>query len=303
MDVSIIIVNYNTKALLHNCLQSVMEQTRDVHYEIIVVDNASADGSVEMIQEKFPAVTLLAENTNWGFGRANNIGAKIAKGKYLFLLNSDTLIRNNAIKTLVDFLESNPRAGICGAQLLNQDLSLATSFQRLPSLMAEWKVCFAPFLLSKKQPVYSNPVKAGFVSGADLMIRKSLFDQLQGFDPDFFLYFEETELTYRSKKAGYSVWFIPTAEIIHFGEQSGEPEAKKVDKWTFSEMWYSRFLYADKTSGCARCVFLIHQTKGVMASTLFKVIGNQAKQSYWHKKNDIIRNQFQRYRNWKQTAH
>ncbi len=304
MDVSVIIVNYNTKKLLQNCIQSVIEKTHDIQYEIIVVDNASIDGSSEMIESFFPTVKLIAEKNNLGFGRANNVAAKIAQGTYLFLLNSDTLLLNNAIKILVDFLNHHANAGICGSQLFNQDLSPATSFQRLPSLIAEWKVCFAPFLLQKKQPIYSSPTKVGFISGADIMIRKTLFDELQGFDPHFFLYFEETELTYRVKQLKYLVWFVPDAHIIHFGEQSGEPNAQKIDKWTFAETWYSRFLYAHKTSGYqnSNWIFRIHMGKGILAQSLFQLIGNQAKKNYWRKKNDLIRMQYRRYLDWRNAT-
>ena len=305
MDVSVIIVNYNTKELLRNCIQSVIEKTHDIQYEIIVVDNASIDGSSEMVESLFPTVKFIAEKNNLGFGRANNLAAEIAKGTYLFLLNSDTLLLNNAVKTLAYFLNQNSNAGICGGQLFNQNLSLATSFQKLPSLIAEWKVCFAPFLLQKKQPVYSSPAKVGFISGADLMIRKTLFDQLHGFDPHFFLYFEETELTYRVKTLNYSVWVVPEAQIIHLGEQSGEPDAQKIDKWTFAETWYSRFLYAHKTSGFrnSNWIFRIHTFKGILAQSLFQLTGNQAKKTYWKKKNDLIRIQYRRYLNWKNAKH
>jgi len=304
MDVSVIIVNYNTKELLQNCIQSVIEKTRDVHYEIIVVDNASIDGSTEMVKSLFPTVKLIIEKNNLGFGRANNIAAQIAEGNYLFLLNSDTLLINNAIKILVDFLDHNADAGICGGQLFNQNISLATSFQKLPSLIEEWKVCYAPFLLQKKQPVYSSPAKVGFISGADLMIRKTLFDQLHGFDPHFFLYFEETELTYRVKRQNYTVWFVPDAQIIHLGEQSGEPDAQKINKWTFAETWYSRFLYAYKTTGIsnARWVYTIHRIKGILAQILFRLLGNTTKSIYWTKKNDIIRTQYRRFLDWKNAT-
>jgi GT2 family glycosyltransferase len=303
MDVSIIIVNYNTKDLLLNCIQSVIEKTHDIQYEIIVVDNASGDGSVEMVRNTFPKIKLIDEKKNWGFGRANNLAVHVAKGRYLFLLNSDTLLRNNAIKILADFLDQNNDAAICGGQLFNQNFSPATSFQQLPTLIAEWKVCFAPFLLRKGQPGFSNPTKVGFISGADLMIRKTVFDKLNGFDPHFFLYFEETELTYRTKRLNYTVWFVPDAQIIHLGEQSGEPDAQKINKWTFAETWYSRFLYAYKTAGLSntRWVYNIHRTKGILAQSLFRLLGDTTKSIYWTKKNDIIRTQYRRFLEWKET--
>jgi GT2 family glycosyltransferase len=221
MDVSIIIVSYNTKALLKQCLVSVFEKTQNIHFEVIVVDNASHDGSPQMVREEFPNVTLV-ESENKGFGHANNIGAKYAKGKYLFLLNPDTIVLNNAVKILAYFLDNNPKAGICGGNLFDADKKPALSYQMfLPSIL--WELDILGKLRYGKNFYFNHTHrsrKVGCISGADLMIRRDLFQQLNGFDPDFFVYYEETELTFRVKKAGYEVYSVPQAEIIHLEGQT-----------------------------------------------------------------------------------
>jgi GT2 family glycosyltransferase len=143
MDVSIIIVSYNTKALLKQCLVSVFEKTHDIRFEVIVVDNASHDGSPQMVREEFPGVRLV-ESENKGFGHANNVGTKHAKGKYLFLLSPDTIVLNNAVKILFDFIDRHPNVGICGGNLFDADKKPALSYQMfLPSIFWELDVFFS----------------------------------------------------------------------------------------------------------------------------------------------------------------
>jgi GT2 family glycosyltransferase len=252
MDVSIIIVNTNTKTLLKQALKSVFETTKDLNFEVIVVDNTSHDGSQQMVREEFPNVILI-EAKNKGFGHANNVGAQYAKGKYLFLLNPDTIVLNNAVKILAEFLDNNPKAGICGGNLFDADKKAALSYQMfLPSIFWELNIFFSGILgkLRYGKNVCFNhthqPKKVGYITGADLMIRHDLFRRLGGFDPDFFVYYEETELTFRVKKAGYAVYSVPQAEIIHL-------EGK-----TFSGNWErrtrisleSREKYYQKTHTC-----------------------------------------------------
>jgi GT2 family glycosyltransferase len=227
MNVSIIIVSYNTKALLKQCLLSVFEKTRDIAFEVIVVDNSSHDGSPQMVREEFPNV-MLVESENKGFGHANNVGAKYAKGKYLFLLNPDTIVLNNAVKILFDFIDNHPKVGICGGNLFGaDDKKPATSYHMfLPSILLELDIFFARILkklLYGKNASFNHtprPKKVGYIIGADLMIRTDLFLCLNGFDTDFFVYYEETELTFRVKKAGHEVFSVPQAEIIHLEGQT-----------------------------------------------------------------------------------
>jgi GT2 family glycosyltransferase len=239
IEVSIIIVNYNTKELTRNCLYSVFEKTQNVNFEVIVVDNASIDGSQKMLKKEFPNVRLIENNENLGFGRANNLGARYAKGKYLFLLNSDTILLNNAVKILADFLNKNTNVGICGGNLYDNAKKTGISYDDLPSIGSELKM-----LLHIPRQVFNftnKPKQVGFICGADMMVVADLFNQLNGFDSDFFAYYEETELTFRLKKIGYSVICVPQAQIIHLVGQSWDvPEQKMKIIMNSRNMYYKK---------------------------------------------------------------
>lgn len=223
MDVSIIIVNYNTALLLKNCLHSIIEKTIDLDYEIIVVDNASTDDSVVMIELNFDKVKLIKSDENIGFGRANNKGAKYADGKYFFFLNSDTLLINNAIKILFDFMENdaNLNVGACCGNLYKQDLSPNYSYSlNLPSLLSIFK--YRAHLRIKDENFNHTNVNKDIINviGADLFIKKKLYDLLDGFDPKFFMYVEDSEFSYRINKTKYKIVSIPNAKIIHLQGKS-----------------------------------------------------------------------------------
>lgn len=221
MKVSIIIVNYNTRELLKNCLTSLYQFISGIKYEIIVVDNASEDDSVKMVQSEFKDCIIIESKKNVGFGGANNIGALNATGEYLFLLNSDTEFIDDALTTLVSFMESHPDCGICGGNLIDKAKLPIHSYG--PVLPSPWsdlhRFCNCSMTLRYgKNWCYNytgKPKKVGYITGADLLIKKNLFDELKGFDPDFFMYYEETELTYRVKKAGWNVYSVPEATIVH----------------------------------------------------------------------------------------
>jgi GT2 family glycosyltransferase len=282
MNISIIIVSYNTKALLKQCLISVFEKTQGVNFEVIVVDNASQDGSQQMVQKGFPNVTLIESPANIGFGRANNLGAKYAQGKYLFFLNPDTILLNNAVKILAEFLDNNPKVGICGGNLFDENRNPTLSYKMfLPSILwelNELSLDLLAKLLYGENRFFNHTCQVkevgGYITGADIMISRSLFDQLSGFDPDFFVYFEETELSFRVKKAGYKIYSVPQAEIIHLEGQ------------TFSENWNrkarlfseSRKIYYKKNHTrfisliCDIIYFLKNIVKKLVKSILFKVL-------------------------------
>jgi len=205
MDVSIIIVNYNTKDLLINCINSIYTNTTGILFEIIVVDNNSNDGSEFVIKNKFPDVIFIQSGSNLGFGLANNIGIEKSKGEFVFLLNSDTIIINNAIKILYKSFE-NLSIGACGGNLFDSNNSPTVSFFRImPGFLNEIDMCIGG-LYSKilfRKNIFFNHSKnlielKGYISGADLMIRKSVLNKIGLFSPRFFLYFEEVELQYRT---------------------------------------------------------------------------------------------------------
>lgn len=236
MDVSIIIVNYNTKDLIKNCLNSIFEQTVGVKFEVIIIDNASVDGSQQMIKEKFPQITLIENEGNLGFGKANNLGAKIAKGKYLFFLNSDCLLIENTIKAFYDFMERNNidgSIGVVGALLYDKAMKLNTSYHKFPTITSElnWIIVFLfnklffpsidpPKTYNYSQSQFSNEVD--FISGADLFILKKIFDELNGFDEQFFLFYEETDLQKRMSTIGLKRIILRNQKIIHLEGHSSK---------------------------------------------------------------------------------
>jgi len=220
MDVSIIIVNYNTSLLLKNCINSIIHFTSDIMVEIIVVDNSSKDESCNMIKRLFPNVLLFESNTNLGFGRANNKGVELARGKYLLLLNSDTILFNNAIKNFFDFMEQDQRQeiGVCGGNLLKSDMSSNFSYSLYyPSLFSIF--CYRShmtFLLNNESFNTSNKIKdVAIIIGADLFMRRELFNEINGFDPEFFMYVEDGDLLYRIKQKKYRIVSNPNIVIIH----------------------------------------------------------------------------------------
>lgn len=286
MEVSIIIVNYNTKQLLKECIHSVYDQTVALDFEIIVVDNASADGSQEMIKNDFPNVILIESKDNLGFGNANNEGAKLARGKYIFLLNSDTLLINNAVCILANFLDENPKAGICGGNLYKFDLTPATSFsQMMPGVCADIDYFFWGLFsrIRHKNNLHFNftehPMKInGHLSGADLMIRKDIFLKINGFDPDFFMYYEETELIYRVRGLNYEIFSVPQAKIVHL-----EGASEGIKERTAVRSFQSKFMYYDKT-GMSNKKFLSHflfKLTAIQRLLIFTVLGKKEKITYW----------------------
>jgi len=257
--VDIIIVSYNTKELTRNCLRSILAQTKDIDFEIWVVDNASTDGSAEMIRKEFPQIKIIENQKNLGFGKANNVAIRKSWAKYIFCLNPDTILLNNAVKIFYDFMENakNKNVGCCGGNLYNKDMTLQISYGNFPSLK---QIVFEQFGLSKIfKNYYEKDLSAGvksydnqikevdYISGADMFIRRSALDEIGLFDPDFFLYYEETELSYRMNQKGFKSIIVPQARIIHL--IGGGNPFKNFDLTKIKIMKMSEFLFFKKCYG------------------------------------------------------
>lgn len=250
MDVSVIIVNYNTTQLVLDCIETIYEYTKDVNFEIIVVDNNSPDRSIERLNDDFPNVKLILNDINSGFGAANNLGNKYATGKYLFFLNSDTLLISNAIFDFFQFMERTTDAGVCGGNLLTKELKPNMSFVRIkPSLFYHINELFfelftkALYFKSYRFLNHNNILEIkGFIIGADFFVRKKVFEKVKGFDEDFFMYYEEVELTYRIEKLNYKSYVLPFVKIIHL--EGGSTLSHNKIKW----MDESQKLYYKKTN-------------------------------------------------------
>jgi len=230
-DLSIIIVNYNVKEFLLNLLDSIRKASKEISTEVIVVDNASDDGSYEVLREKYPDVKLIVNKENVGFGKANNQALQIANGKYILLLNPDTIVREDTFTKMIEFFQSHPEAGIAGCKVLNPDgtLQLAcrrgfpgpwTSFTKvmgLSTLFPKSKL-FARYNLTYLNENQTYEVDA--VSGAFLMMSKKAYETIGGFDPQFFMYGEDLDLCYRAQKSGFKVYYVHSTEIIHYKGES-----------------------------------------------------------------------------------
>ncbi len=228
---SIIIVNYNVKQFLQNLLVSIKNAVHEIECEIIVVDNASDDGSVGMIRANFEDINLIANSTNIGFGAANNQGLEIAKGKYILLLNPDTIVKEDTFTRLIKFLADTENAGIVTCKVLNNDgtLQLAcrrsfpgpwTSFTKVTGLSRLFpsSKLFAKYNLTYLDENKTYEVDA--ISGSFMMMKREVYEKIGGFDPEFFMYGEDLDLCYRAQKAGFKIYYNHETEIIHYKGES-----------------------------------------------------------------------------------
>lgn len=231
MDISVIIVNYNVRDFLSNALTSLFRALDGLTSEVFVVDNASDDGSVELIKKDFPKVHLIQNTRNAGFAKANNQALAVSKGKYLLLLNPDTLVQEDSIRVLMEYFRANPSAGMVGCKILNPDGTLQLACRRsfptpwtaftktfgLSSLFPQSKL-FARYNLTYLDPDKSYEVDA--VSGSFMMIKRDVYEKIGGLDETFFMYGEDLDWCYRVQKAGWKVMYVPHTSIIHYKGES-----------------------------------------------------------------------------------
>jgi len=253
MDISFIIVTWNTKDLLQKCLDSIYKTINDITFEIIVIDNASEDDTVVMLSGKFPHITLIMNSRNLGFGAANNQGLRIMRGRYALLLNSDTVLTIHAVEELFTFMETHPEAAMACGQLLNANGSKqnsVASFPSLPTLMTNMSML--EYLFPKRYPSkhydYEKPIEVDSGIGACLLVLKKAIDEVGMFDERYFFFFEETDWAYQMKKAGWKIFHIPTAFIYHFqGQSIGRNVRSRIEfyrsRYLFFRKWHSRAYY------------------------------------------------------------
>jgi len=241
MLISIIIVNFNTRVLLKKLLISIKEKMKSVEYEIIVVDNNSEDGSVEFLKNYFPKPVLIENKTNVGFSKANNQGSKLAKGQYLLFLNSDTLVCDGAVEKMLEYLQREQSTAIVGPKLLNQDDTLQRSCGIFPNLRTEFSdrtflnrlfptnKVFGSYKLGAWD--YGTEKKVDWVSAGCMLMRKDIFEQIGGFDENIYMFYEDVDLCFRVKKAGYKITFLPNAQIYHLHGGSQLIRSKYFTGW------------------------------------------------------------------------
>jgi N-acetylglucosaminyl-diphospho-decaprenol L-rhamnosyltransferase len=231
IDLSIIIVSWNVRDLLRDCLCSVDQGRGGLNLEMIVVDGASSDGSPEMVKKEFPWVNLIPSAENLGFPRGNNLGIKESKGRYILLLNPDTVVLGDALPQMVRYLDRNLGVGGLGAQLLNPDRTIQSSRRRFPTFWtaifeSTWLQDFAPASIMRRYYVQDlpedEPVDVDWVTGACLMVPRRVIDHVGLLDEAYFMYSEELDWCRRIKEAGWRIVYLPQARIIHYIGKSSE---------------------------------------------------------------------------------
>jgi hypothetical protein len=225
-DLSVIILSFNTRELTLACVRSVFAAHDNLALEVIVVDNASADGTVEALREVCPEACVIANDKNLGFARGNNVGLRVAHGRYLMLLNSDTLAQPGALGALVRFMDAHPDAGACGPMLLNEDGSLQPSGRPLPSVwrlfvdMTKLYRLWQRDVFAQRGRDYTQVARVGEVSGAALLVRREAYERVGGLDEKLFAYYEDVDLCKRIGDAGYAIYYVPDAKVTHLWKRS-----------------------------------------------------------------------------------
>jgi GT2 family glycosyltransferase len=275
--ISVIIVSWNAKKYLEQCLQSILVDSEAYDAEIIVVDNASTDGSPELIRHNFPKVKLICNADNLGFAKANNIGINHSKGEYLFLINSDVVVYPNCISSMVDYMEKHPETGMLGPRILGTDGNVQRSCMGYPSL---WNLFSRAIFLDSAFPhiklfngfmlknwAHDSIKEVDVINGCFWSVRRKAVEQIGLLDEDFFIYGEDMDWCKRFNNAGWKVVYFPQAESLHYGGASSsnapvrfyvEMQKANLQYWRKHHVGFSRYAYL--------CIILLHQ--------LLRVFGN-----------------------------
>lgn len=276
MDVSIILVNYNTLKLTKECIQSIIEKTHGCVYEIILVDNASTDGSKDFFST-FNGIKYIYNEENLGFGKANNLGYRYSSGDYILCLNTDTVLREDSISKMVEFSRSK-RLSVLGSKLIDNFGNKMHSYGCfLPSI--KWELDMNCYLFSVVVSIFyrlkillSSYCRVGYITGADLLIKKSVIDECGFFDPDFFMYFEEAELQFRFQNHGYYSYLYKGTSIVHL-----EGKSTRVKRNREIMYFNSRKLYYTKSHGKLYCRIVDHVYESCMSIRIISatLVGNR----------------------------
>lgn len=268
MNLSIIIVNYNVAEYLLKCLTSIYNSVKGIMFEVIVVDNASSDGSVEALKNEFPMVKLIVNSENLGFAKANNQGIEAASGKFVLLLNPDTEVIGQSFIEMLKFLKDNKKTGIVGPCLLNSDGSVQNTGYKFPTLGILFKV---NFLGMSDQPVKLNkPEPVDWLQGSCMMIKKEVFTELGLLDEAFFMYGEEKDFCFRAKKAGWEIYSLPQCEVVHHANKSAiNYQGEALVEYHKSQLHFFRKHYSAAFVNLARIIIYAGFLKRLIFGTLF----------------------------------
>lgn len=262
-ELSIVIPNWNGRALLPDCLDSTKRTTSDLRLEIIVVDNASSDGSVEWLRQAHPDVRVVVNARNEGFARACNAGVRASTAPFAVLLNTDTIVQPGAFQRLLDLARRQPRLAIAGAQLRNADGSFQSSHLPFPSLFLDWMIISGVGRLLHGASYPSGgpedekgPQRTEWVGGAAFLVRRTAFDQVSGLDEGYFMYAEEMDFCYRLDRAGWQIWYEPAARVIHLGGGSAASRGAREATLYRGRLRFYRLHHGAAAAGVLRWMIL-----------------------------------------------
>lgn len=286
MDLTVIIVNYNSGELIVQAIQAVVNTIKRLDYEIIVADNHSDDDSLEQIEKHFSdQVHILRLDENKGFAAANNCALKVSKGRNILFLNPDTQVLEGAIEMLSDYLDTHISVGACGPNLYTPTMQPAFSYWMLrPGIRLEWNGLFSDFFLHRKykgshEHNFTTQVRpVAHIMGAALMVKASILQQVGPFDEAFFLFYEETELCHRIAAAGYELVNIPQAHVIHAEGQSINKLNKRSEYMMRSRAIYLRKCCSPFERCCANSILYLNSG---LRSLWFLITRNTPKYTYW----------------------
>ena len=297
LDLSVIIVNWNVKELLRECLNSIQGQFGDLNGEVIVVDSASSDGSQAMVKEEFPWVRLIASDENLGYPRGNNLGITASSGRHVLILNPDTVLLNNTLPVMVDYLNNHIDVGVVGPQLLNPDGSVQSSRRRFPTLLtglfeSTWLEPLVPDSLLSRYYVLDLPDDeendVDWVTGACMMVPRRILDHVGLFDEAYFMYSEELDLCRRVCVAGWRIVYLPEAQVVHHvGKSSEQAVTARHVNFQQAKLRYFRKHHGRLAAGTLRLFLLanyawqiaLEGAKGLLGHK--RALRRQRIHSYW----------------------
>ncbi|MEJ2148062.1 MAG: glycosyltransferase family 2 protein [Chloroflexota bacterium] len=272
LDLSIIILSWNTRQMLADCLNSVEAAVANLAFEVIVVDNGSTDGSQAMLRQRFPDVHLIQNDKNVGFARANNQAMALCRGRYMLLLNSDAIATPGAFQSLLSLARAEPRAGIVGAQLVNRDGSFQASHTSFPTLWQEFlmltglgRLFHGQWYPSHGPEEDKGPQTADYVEGACMLVRREAFEEVGGLDEGYFMYAEEVDWCYSMREKTWQVWYQPAARVVHLGGGSSQNRRPQRE----ADLYRSRVQFFRKHRGDRAARLLKVQIYGL---TLMKLL-------------------------------
>jgi GT2 family glycosyltransferase len=264
IDLSVALVNWNNRDYLEQCLESIEAAHLPFSYEIVVADNGSTDGSQRILAERFPYVKVVQNEGNVGVARGNNQCIRNSSGRYIYVLNNDTVVNRESVEAMVRFLDQHPEVGAVGGSLLNPDGTFQSSFFRFPTLWEEFLiVSHIGALLNPHFPshsgVYPEVREVDWISSASILVRRAAIEEVGLVDEEYFVYSDEPDWQYRLRQAGWKVYYLPNVTTIHYGGGSFRPGGRR-----YTLVYRGRMLFARKHYGRLHC--LVQRTMFAIAA-------------------------------------